>query len=319
MEASITAMRILLVDDVQLDRMQLAIRLKQLGHEVETAASGVEALQVCRDFEPELILMDISMPEMDGFEASKQIRQEFPDWMPIIFLSSHEEPEMIAQAIEAGGDDYLIKPVDKLVLRSKLIAMQRIAHMKRELKETSAKLEQLNKLLEQQANEDGLTQIYNRRFIDNEIENMMRWHARHQLPMTVILMDVDYFKLFNDNYGHIEGDKCLQRLAGVLKKCFTRAGEFVGRYGGEEFVVVLSNADEIRATKQAQRIKDALTQLSYPHAHSLVSEIVTVSQGVYSFVPDIKEELGYIYSQTDTALYEAKQAGRNRFVVYERE
>lgn len=135
MQASGSSMKILLVDDVQLERMQLAIRLKQLGHIVETASSGHEALAIYADFEPEVILLDISMPDMDGFELSAKIRAMYPEWVPIIFLSSHDEPTMIACAIEAGGDDYLIKPVDKVVLNSKLIAMQRIAFMRRELKQ----------------------------------------------------------------------------------------------------------------------------------------------------------------------------------------
>ncbi|MET2973271.1 diguanylate cyclase, partial [Vibrio harveyi] len=139
--------------------------------------------------------------------------ETFPDWIPIIFLSSHEEPEMIAKAIEAGGDDYLIKPVDKLVLNSKLMAMQRIAHMLRELKQATAQLEEMNSRLQQQANEDGLTKLYSRRYIDQKLETMIAWHGRHHMPMALILLDVDFFKPFNDNYGHIEGDRSLQAIA----------------------------------------------------------------------------------------------------------
>ena len=248
-----SSMRILLVDDVQLDRMQLAIRLKQLGHVVEAVGSGKEALNVYSDFDPELVLLDISMPDMDGFEVANEVRGQFPEWVPIIFLSGHEEPEMIAKAIDAGGDDYLIKPVNKVVLNSKLIAMQRIAHMRRELKQSTAKLEELNILLQQQANEDGLTKLYNRRYMDTKLEESIAWHGRRKIPMTVILLDVDFFKPYNDNYGHIQGDKCLQGLAGTLKQLFVRAGEFVGRYGGEEFVLILSDTDSDAAKLQATR------------------------------------------------------------------
>lgn len=187
-----SSMRILLVDDVQLDRMQLAIRLKQLGHIVEAVGSGKEALNIYSDFDPELVLLDISMPDMDGFEVANEVRRQFPEWVPIIFLSGHEEPEMIAKAIDAGGDDYLIKPVNKVVLNSKLIAMQRIAHMRRELKQSTAKLEELNILLQQQANEDGLTKLYNRRYMDTKLEESIAWHGRRNIPMTVILLDVDF-------------------------------------------------------------------------------------------------------------------------------
>ncbi|MBT2917062.1 response regulator, partial [Vibrio anguillarum] len=115
---------------------------------------------------------------------SKKIRQQYHEWVPIIFLSGHDEPSMIAQAIEAGGDDYLTKPVDKLVLNSKLLAMQRIASMRRELKRATVKLEELNRVLQQQANEDGLTQVFNRRFIDDKLKEMISWHGRHKFPMS---------------------------------------------------------------------------------------------------------------------------------------
>lgn len=309
-----SSMRILLVDDVQLDRMQLAIRLKQLGHIVEAVGSGKEALNVYSGFDPELVLLDISMPEMDGFEVANEIRERFPEWVPIIFLSGHEEPEMIAKAIDAGGDDYLIKPVNKVVLNSKLIAMQRIAYMRRELKQSTAKLEELNILLQQQANEDGLTKLYNRRYMDTKLEESIAWHGRRNISMTVILLDVDLFKPYNDNYGHIQGDKCLQGLANTLKVLFVRAGEFVGRYGGEEFVLILSDTDSDAAEQQAIRIKEALYDMNYAHEYSTISDRVTASQGVLSFVPNGDESLASIYEKVDQALYQAKQSGRNTYI-----
>ncbi|ELB2201313.1 diguanylate cyclase [Vibrio parahaemolyticus] len=310
-----TSMRILLVDDVQLDRMQLAIRLKQLGHIVKAVGSGIEALNTYESFDPELVLLDISMPEMNGFEVSLHVRETFPDWIPIIFLSSHEEPEMIAKAIDAGGDDYLIKPVDKLVLNSKLIAMQRIAHMRRELKQATAQLEQVNQLLTQQANEDGLTKLFNRRYIDQKLDSMVAWHGRHHMPMAMILLDVDFFKPFNDNYGHIEGDRCLQAIANQLKATFCRSGEYVGRYGGEEFVVLLSSTDAQTAEREAERIQEAMYFLDYQHEFSSVANRVTVSQGVFVFQPTGKENQADLYATADRALYTSKSLGRNTYTM----
>ncbi|HHY0623538.1 TPA: GGDEF domain-containing response regulator [Vibrio parahaemolyticus] len=310
-----TSMRILLVDDVQLDRMQLAIRLKQLGHIVKAVGSGIEALNTYESFDPELVLLDISMPEMNGFEVSLHVRETFPDWIPIIFLSSHEEPEMIAKAIDAGGDDYLIKPVDKLVLNSKLIAMQRIAHMRRELKQATAQLEQVNQLLTQQANEDGLTKLFNRRYIDQKLDSMVAWHGRHHMPMAMILLDVDFFKPFNDNYGHIEGDRCLQAIANQLKATFCRSGEYVGRYGGEEFVVLLSSTDAQTAEREAERIQEAMYFLDYQHEFSSIANRVTVSQGVFVFQPTGKENQADLYATADRALYTSKSLGRNTYTM----
>ncbi|EIS4856847.1 TPA: diguanylate cyclase [Vibrio parahaemolyticus] len=315
MQPTGTSMRILLVDDVQLDRMQLAIRLKQLGHIVKAVGSGIEALNTYESFDPELVLLDISMPEMNGFEVSLHVRETFPDWIPIIFLSSHEEPEMIAKAIDAGGDDYLIKPVDKLVLNSKLIAMQRIAHMRRELKQATAQLEQVNQLLTQQANEDGLTKLFNRRYIDQKLDSMVAWHGRHHMPMAMILLDVDFFKPFNDNYGHIEGDRCLQAIANQLKATFCRSGEYVGRYGGEEFVVLLSSTDAQTAEREAERIQEAMYFLDYQHEFSSVANRVTVSQGVFVLQPTGKENQADLYATADRALYTSKSLGRNTYTM----
>ncbi|MGR5284053.1 GGDEF domain-containing protein [Vibrio maritimus] len=311
-----SSMKILLVDDAQLERMQLQIRLKQLGHEVEVAASGREALALYPTFDPELVLLDISMPEMDGFEVASEIRQRYKaDWIPIIFLSSHDEPEMIAKAIDAGGDDYLVKPVNKIVLQSKLIAMQRIAHMRRELKQASSQLEEANRALQHQANEDGLTKLFNRRYMDQKLTELIQWHGRHQMPLSVILMDVDHFKAFNDNYGHTEGDQCLINIAQFLDVMFIRSGEYVGRYGGEEFVILLSRSDIAEAEENAARVKDGIVSLNIPHEYSQTADRVTLSLGVYSAIPTGTESINELYERADKLLYQAKRSGRNRYVL----
>ncbi|WP_260261876.1 GGDEF domain-containing response regulator [Vibrio intestinalis] len=310
-------MKIMLVDDVQMERMQLAVRLKQLGHNVEMAASGHEALERYNEFAPDLVLLDITMPDMNGFEVSKEIRRQFPEWIPIIFLSSHDAPTMIAEAIEAGGDDYLIKPVDKIVLQAKLVAMQRIAFMRRQLNQKTADLARVNQELEKLASEDGLTKVRNRRDTDKKLQEMISVHGRHEMPLSVILMDVDYFKLFNDNYGHTEGDKCLIEVAGALKELFSRNGEVVGRYGGEEFVVLLGHTDEEQAKEHAARIQTTIAQLAIRHEHSQVAGCVTVSQGVICLYPSGHETPESMYQKADTALYQAKNQGRNRFLIYQ--
>ncbi|MGR5132664.1 GGDEF domain-containing response regulator [Vibrio alfacsensis] len=315
MQPTSTSMRILLVDDVQFDRMQLEIRLKQQGHTVMSVASGLEAINIYSKFDPELVLLDVSMPNMNGFEVSLYIRNAFPDWIPIIFLSSHEEPEMIAKAIEAGGDDYLVKPVNKLVLTSKLMAMQRIATMRRELKQLTLQLEDMNQRLKHQANEDSLTNLYNRRYIDKKLQTMIAWHGRQHIPMALILLDVDFFKSFNDHYGHIEGDLCLTAISSQLKASFSRAEEYVGRYGGEEFVILLSCTDARKAEKEAQRVHKAIEFLNYPHGHSSVSSLVTASQGVFAFQPTGNECIADVYAKADKAMYDSKQRGRNTYTL----
>lgn len=314
-QASGSSMKILLVDDVQMERMQMAIRLKQLGHTVEMASSGEQALEIYPNFEPELILLDVTMPNMNGFELSSIIRQTYPDWVPIIFLSSHDEPSMIANGIEAGGDDYLIKPVDKIVLNSKLIAMQRIAFMRRELKQKSIALAKANEALAKLAQEDGLTNVKNRRYIDEKLSEMILVHGRHHIPLSVIMLDVDHFKAYNDNYGHIQGDKCLKAIANALSELFSRGSEIVGRYGGEEFVVLLGHTDRDKLINDANRIQEKLESLGIIHDYSAVSNLVTVSQGLLNILPTGRESSESIYEAVDNALYKAKQSGRNCFKI----
>ncbi|WEM45579.1 diguanylate cyclase (plasmid) [Photobacterium sp. DA100] len=311
------AMRILLVDDVHLERMQLAMRLQRLGHVVEAVASGKEAIEKYPLFDPDLLLLDVSMPDMSGTEVAEQIRIKHPDWVPIIFLSGHDEPEMIAKAIDMGGDDYIVKPVNNIVLAAKLKAMQRIAHMRHQLKDTTKSLEQANEKLSQQVNEDGLTKLANRRYLDTKLTEFISWHGRNNFPLTLIMLDVDHFKLFNDHYGHIEGDRCLQMVATELKKSFSRAGELAARYGGEEFVVALSNCDKTRAVRECERLKQCIQKLEIPHSKSTTADIVTVSQGMVSWVPTGLETVDNMYQIVDRVLYKAKEQGRNRFVAAE--
>ncbi|MCM0148867.1 diguanylate cyclase [Photobacterium galatheae] len=311
------AMRILLVDDVHVERLQLAVRLQRLGHHVEAVGSGEEAIIRYPNFEPDLVLMDISMPDMDGVEVVRQLRRQHAEWVPIIFLSGHDEPEMIAKAIDMGGDDYLVKPVDKIVLISKLKAMQRIANMRHQLKATSEQLRYANEKLSEQVNEDGLTKIANRRYLDIKLAEYISIHGRSGNPLTVIMIDVDHFKGYNDHYGHLEGDRCLQMVAKELKDNFSRAGELVARYGGEEFVVLLSQCDRQKAVKECQRLKQCIERLEIPHTQSPTSPIVTVSQGMLSWSPTGLETPEHIYQVVDKVLYQAKEQGRNCFIAAE--
>ena len=311
------AMRILLVDDVHLERMQLAIRLQRLGHIVEAVGSGHEAIEKYPLFDPDLVLLDVSMPDLSGTEVAEQIRIKHPEWVPIIFLSGHDEPEMIARAIDMGGDDYLVKPVNKMVLVSKLKAMQRIAYMRHQLKEATLQLEQANERLSEQVNEDGLTMLANRRYLDKKLTEFIAWHGRNNFSLTIIMIDVDHFKSFNDYYGHLEGDRCLQAVARELKSNFGRAGELVARYGGEEFVVLISHCDKTKAVRECERLKKCIQRLEIPHAQSTTSNVLTVSQGMVSWVPTGMESADRMYEIVDKVLYKAKEQGRNRFVAAE--
>jgi diguanylate cyclase (GGDEF)-like protein len=195
--------------------------------------------------------------------------------------------------------------------------MQRIAAMRHQLKQATVKLEEANELLSQQVNEDGLTQIANRRFLDQKLTEFISWHGRHELSLTIIMIDVDHFKDYNDYYGHLDGDRCLQLVSGELKANFSRAGELAARYGGEEFVILVSNCDKTRAVKECERLKSSINGLAIPHLQSATSNIVTVSQGMVSWMPTGLETVENMYQIVDKVLYKAKEQGRNRFVAAE--
>ncbi|MCG3866132.1 MULTISPECIES: diguanylate cyclase [unclassified Photobacterium] len=308
-------MHILLVDDVLSERLHLELRLKKLGHVVKAFSTGQDALNSYASFDPDLVLLDICMPDMQGTELAQSIRIRFPEWVPIIFLSGHSEPELIAEAIDKGGDDYLTKPVNSMVLSAKLKAMQRISAMRRQLKQTSSQLQQANELLSQQVNEDGLTTLANRRYLDQKLSEFVSLHGRNGLPLTIIMLDVDHFKPFNDHYGHIEGDNSLKLLAQQLKGKFSRAGEICARYGGEEFVILLSNCNSQQAVKECERLKEGITSLAIKHEYSNTAKILTVSQGAISWIPTGLESIENLYQEVDKLLYQAKAKGRNQYVA----
>ncbi|SKA10799.1 GGDEF domain-containing response regulator [Photobacterium toruni] len=311
------AMRILIADDVASERLYLAACLTNLGHHVKSVSSGAELLECYAVFQPDLLLIDIEMPGKNGIESVYILRHRYPEWVPIIFLSGLNDPHIIAKAIDIGGDDYLVKPVNSIILAAKMQAMSRIAVMRQKLKHTTVQLQKVNKLLLEQANKDPLTKLANRRYLDQKLKEFIALHGRNNLPLTIILLDVDFFKLFNDYQGHIEGDNCLKLLSSNLKKTFNRAGEICGRYGGEEFIILICNCDEKRAIKECQRLKDMIQRLAIPHDDSLISDQLTVSQGAISWVPTGLELVENLYQAVDTLLYQAKENGRDQFVTAE--
>jgi diguanylate cyclase (GGDEF)-like protein len=310
-------MNILLVDDTRTEQHIMTVRLNDMGHDVICCSNGKEAVDLYNQYDFDLVLMDVIMPIMDGYEAAQEIRKQEDDWVPIIFLSGRTDPDDIAAGIEAGGDDYLTKPVDETILAAKMSAMQRIAAMRHRLISVSHDLELANDELQKLANADGLTGLANRRIIDEYLEKETARSIRSEHPIAVIMIDIDNFKLYNDNYGHIAGDSCLKKVAKVLKNSVRRPEDLVGRYGGEEFCVILPNTDLTGATFVAERIRSEVEERNIPHAKSTIGNVVTLSVGVSSRVPGSKSTATQLLSDADKALYKAKEAGKNQVVKAE--
>ena len=211
-------MKVLIVDDSPTIRTALRGLVEKMGHSVIEVEDGREALQSYRRDRPDLVLIDVMMPVMDGYEAARQMREIRPDeWVPIIFLSSKEADQDLDRAIEAGGDDYLVKPVSFVVLNAKIRALQRIESTRVKLLETSRELAAANRELENLSRQDSLTGIANRRYFDSYLLTEIKRASRDREPLSLILADVDNFKAFNDCYGHQAGDDCLQHVATALK------------------------------------------------------------------------------------------------------
>jgi len=310
-------MKILVVDDSPTIRAALKALLERMGHTVVEANDGKEALQMYRQDRPGLVLIDVVMPVMDGYESARHMRETSADeWVPIIFLSSKEADQDLDRAIEAGGDDYLVKPVSFVVLNAKIRALQRLESMRTKQLEMSRDLASANRELEKLSRQDGLTGIANRRYFDSYLVTEVRRAAREKAPVSLILSDVDHFKAFNDCYGHQAGDDCLRRVAAALSSAGRRPADLAARYGGEEFAMVLPGTVLDGAVDVAQAVSRVIGGLAIPHARSAVDQNITLSQGVVSLIPEEEGASENLIQHADQALYQAKQQGRNRYVVF---
>jgi len=234
-------MKILVVEDSRSNYHLPIEQVERLGATALSASTGDEAQEKFARTRPDLVLLDLALPDMDGFLLAQRIRAtEMPgEWTPIIFLASREDEESIEKGIAAGGDDYLLKPVSEIVLGAKIRAMQRIVLMRSSLIGLTRKLDAANQELVRISSSDGLTGVANRRYFDEAMSIEWRRARRHSNSIALMMCDVDYFKLYNDTYGHQAGDDCLRRIAGAIRQHTERPSDIVARYGGEEFAVVL--------------------------------------------------------------------------------
>ncbi len=310
-------MKILIVDDSATIRAGLKGLVERMGHTVAEAENGEEALQLYRRERPDLVLIDVMMPVMDGYDAARRMRDASPDeWVPIIFLSSKEDDQDLNRAIEAGGDDYLVKPVSFVVLNAKIRALHRIESMRSKLLDVSRDLASANRELEKLSRQDGLTGIANRRYFDSYLQTEVRRAARERQPLALILADVDHFKAFNDHYGHQAGDDCLRQVASALSTAGRRPADLAARYGGEEFAMVLPGTGVDGAVDVAQAVSRVIAGLAISHARSAAGRNVTLSQGIASLTPEKETASEDLIQRADQALYQAKQQGRNRYAVF---
>jgi len=284
------------------------------------------AVDEAKKIKPTIILQDIVMPGVDGYTLLRHYRADpLTASTPVIVLSSKEDPRDKSMAFEKGANDYLVKLPDKIELVARIRAHSRTYQLQmqrdeayRELEKLQGKLEESNRILQRLSVLDGLTGIANRRHFDEILKQEWKRGHREGWNIAIIMIDVDFFKKFNDNYGHQGGDDCLKRVASTLSNTLHRPGDFIARYGGEEFVVLLPNTDAEGTAVIAEQMRSNIEAQNIDHALSSVSNHVTISLGVASVLPDDAAPPEDLVAKADEALYKAKAAGRNRYVIYGR-
>jgi diguanylate cyclase (GGDEF)-like protein len=326
-----TRQDILIVDDRPENLIALESLLESPGLNIVRATSGQEALGLMLDHDFALALLDVHMPEMDGFETAELMRGNTrTKHIPIIFVTAnHTEPSNLFRGYDFGAVDYLFKPLDPQRLLSKVyifleIHRQRQALLAKtreldakilELQALQAELEEKNRQLYLLSSLDGLTGIPNRRQFNETLDLEWNRMCRERQSLSLVLLDVDYFKRFNDRYGHIDGDRCLKRVAGALASQLKRPADLVARYGGEEFAAILPGTGLDGARHIAEAMRATVQGLEIEHADSPIAPMVTISLGVSSVIPAPGCGPIDLIQAADQALYRAKQAGRNRIVT----
>ncbi|MGC9502283.1 diguanylate cyclase [Baaleninema sp.] len=290
---------VLVVDDDSTNIKVIIDALKQEGFTIISARNGEMGIKRAMFSKPDLILLDVMMPDMNGFETCYRLKSE-PSTrnIPILFMTALNDEDSKVKGFNSGGVDYITKPVGHRELLARV--------------KTHLSLKRKQELLERLVAIDGLTEIPNRRQFDTVIEKEWRRAQRATESLSLILIDIDYFKKFNDYYGHVSGDECLRRVAQTLARSVKRASDFVARYGGEEFTAILPNTSRYPAVNIAERMRKNVESLQISHAVSPVSDFVTLSLGVATVIPRHDISPNHLIELADNALYEAKDSGRNQ-------
>ncbi len=290
--------KVMLVDDQPVN-IQLLHPIFSSDCQVFMATSGEQAIKACQAHLPDLILLDVVMPGMSGHEVCKALKShEATREIPVIFVTAHGDPADEAAGLEMGAVDFITKPINPVIVRARC--------------KTHLTLKFQSDTLRSMAFMDGLTGVYNRRYFDLQLEKEIARASRSGVGLSLIMMDIDFFKKYNDHYGHQGGDDCLREVSKVLRDTLRRPSDLVARYGGEEFVVILPDTPLANALEVAQKLERAVRERALAHAKSDVAPVVTLSLGVASRVGKTGPDAKGLISAADAQLYRAKASGRAR-------
>jgi diguanylate cyclase (GGDEF)-like protein len=324
---------ILVADDDKTIRVLLREAMEQEGYRVVEVTDGKQCLDAYETVKPDIVLLDAMMPVMDGFTCCRQLLQiaknnlisalasldtesavgntmisKIWERTPILMITSLDDEESVDRAFDAGATDYLTKPIHWAVLRQRLRRLLQQAQVYKQLEAANLALQHL-------ANVDGLTGLANRRRFDDYLNTQWINLAQKQSPLSLILCDIDFFKLYNDYYGHPAGDICIREVGTVLSHKAQRNQDLVARYGGEEFAVIMPNTHASGAFHVAKEIQAGVRDLQISHDQSAVSQCITLSMGVATMIPTWETSPGDLILAADKALYQAKEQGRDRIML----
>jgi two-component system cell cycle response regulator len=314
--------RILVVDDHEDNIELLRARLEARGYEVHGASDGFAALEAVERVCPDLILLDVMMPKMDGMEVVKRLKanKELP-FIPVIMQTALDSTENKVEGLDAGADDYITKPINFAELEARVNSLLRIKQLQVELERTNGKLaenekelSEMNRKLREISLTDGLTQVDNRRSLEERLQEMWQHSVRLHEPLALVMCDIDKFKTVNDNYGHQAGDAVLKEFAQLLK-ADAREIDRVGRYGGEEFLLILPGTVLDAAVTFAERLREKVERHTFTYAGGTLCR--TMSCGVAASPHPRVQDQEALLRAADDALYVAKESGRNRVVRFD--
>ena len=306
---------ILVVDDHEDNIEVLKVRLESWGYRTASAYNGVDALKYVEASPPDLILLDVMMPEMDGNEVARRIKgnKDLP-FIPIIMQTALDSTESKVEGLEAGADDYITKPIDFAELKARLRSMLRIKRLQEDLEEREKQLLEVNQRLTYMSQTDALTGLDNRRHLNERIDEMFSLAKRLNEPFSLVMCDLDKFKSVNDTYGHQVGDEVLKQLAAVLRE-EARDIDRVGRYGGEEFMLLLPGTVLDAAVTFAERVRKRIEGHTFTFPGGTLTR--TSSFGVAGWPHPKIEQCDDLVRTADDALYVAKETGRNKVVRFD--
>jgi len=314
LQGSNSSGRILVVDDVPANVQLLTTYLKTVGYQVIPARDGEEALALVREAKPDLVLLDVMMPKLNGFEVCKRIKSdEATQYIPVIMVTALNDIEDKIKGQEAGADDFISKPFNKLELLTRVKSLLRIKSLHDQLAEKIAELEIAKERLRQLAITDGLTGLYNHRYLKEFLKRELERARRHRLSVSIVMIDIDHFKHYNDTHGHQAGDELLKMIARLFKDNIRKI-DLAARYGGEEFCLVLLETNRQSAAIVAEKIRNLIDAYPFPNEETQPKGKVTVSMGVASFPEDATDYENLVHI-ADQRLYLAKERGRNQVVV----